>query len=285
MHAGDEDETPMDALAQTARWTAAARARESQRPDRLFEDPLAAVLAGEQGFALLDAEPPEARDNPYLAIRTYFFDDWLERVTRQEQVQQVVLVAAGMDSRAFRLRWPAELVLFEVDQPALLELKAELLSSTGFSSTCERRPVGVDLERDAWADRLRAAGFRDDTASVWLAEGFFEYLPAAAVESVLVATAALSAPGSRLGADFVSEDLLRSPWMTAYLSELERRGTPWRFGTNQPEHLLERYGWRADQVRQPGEEGAGAGRWPWPVAPRDVPGLPRSFLVTATRAT
>lgn len=60
----------MDALAQTAQWTAAARARESQRPDHLFEDPLAALLAGEDGFALLDAEPPEARDNPYLAIRT-----------------------------------------------------------------------------------------------------------------------------------------------------------------------------------------------------------------------
>jgi hypothetical protein len=64
---------------------------------------------------------------------------------------------------------------------------------------------------------------------------------------------------------------------------LEQRGTPWRFGTNEPEALLARYGWHAEAVTQPGEGGAHFGRWPWPVAPRDVPGLPRSFFVTALR--
>ncbi len=274
----------MDAIAQTARWTAAARARESHRPDRLFEDPLAALLAGDEGFSQLDAEPAEARDNPYLAIRTHFFDDWLERVTRQSSLRQVVLLAAGMDTRAYRLNWPTDLVLFELDRPVLLQLKAELLSSTAATARCERRLVGVDLERDAWAEHLRAAGFRDDAGSVWLAEGFFEYLEAPAVDSIFAVTAALSAPTSRLAADFISEDFLRSPWMTAYLAQLEQRGTPWRFGTNQPEALLARHGWLVDAVTQPGEPGAGADRWPWPVTPRDVPGFPRSFLVTAQRA-
>jgi methyltransferase (TIGR00027 family) len=273
----------IDRIAQTSLWTAAARARESARPDRLFEDPFAAALAGPEGFALLDAEPPESRDNPYIAIRTRFFDDWLRRVAGEDSLHQVVLLGAGMDSRAFRLRWLPGTTLYELDRPELLALKQERLDSIGAEPACDRRPVGVDLMSDSFADHLRGSGFDPTQPSVWLAEGFFEYLDEFGVHRVLAALENLTSPGSRLGADFLSRDFLESPWMASYLARLRERGTPWQFGTNEPEVILAQHGWVATEVRQPGEEGANFGRWPWPVAPRSVAGLLRSFLVTAIR--
>jgi len=272
----------VDAIAGTALWTAAARARESARPDRLFDDPLAEALAGEEGFLQLDAEPEEAQCNPWLPIRTRFFDDWLEQVTMRHGLRQVVLVAAGMDTRAFRLAWPAGVTLWEFDRPALLQRKEGILTAARATPACDRRTLGVDLAQDDWPARLRAAGFDATAPSAWLAEGFFHYLDAAAVERILATLATVAAPGSQLGVDFLACDLLTSPWMAGYLHLLERRGAPWRFGTNEPEALLARHGWQA-LVRQPGEEGANFGRWPWPVTPRDLPGFPRCFLVTARR--
>ena len=111
----------VDAVAWTACLAAAARAREDERPDHLFADPFAATLAGATGFAYLDrlANGP----TPYLAIRTRFFDDFLLTAVRGGDVRQVVLVAAGMDARAFRLPWPPGLALYELDQPEVLVLK------------------------------------------------------------------------------------------------------------------------------------------------------------------
>ncbi len=275
----------IDRIAQTSRWTAAARARESARPDRLFDDPLAAALAGSEGFALLEAEPPESRDNPYLAVRTRFFDDWLVSVIGSGKARQVVLLGAGMDARAFRLRWPKETILWEIDRPELLALKEEILARIAAHPLCERRPVGVDLAAGEWPERLRACGFDRAQPSVWLAEGFFEYLEEPTVDHILATVSSLATPESHFGADFLSRDFLASPWLASYLAKLAERGTPWLFGTNDPELLLARHGWTTTSVKQPGEEGAGAARWPWPVVPRSVPGVPRTFLVTAIRSS
>jgi hypothetical protein len=92
-----------------------------------------------------------------------------------------------------------------------------------------------------------------------------------------------ASPGSRLGADFISDSFLRSSWMQCYLRWPSDQGAPWRFGTDRPEDLLTACGWHVAAVRQPGEEGVGAGLLPWPVVPRQVPDIPRSFLVTADR--
>jgi Leucine carboxyl methyltransferase len=97
-------------VAATSRWMAAARARESERTDRLFCDPLAAVLAGPEGFEWLqDMEAAAGSDVPgrYPVIRTRFFDDFVLDACQRLGVRQVVLAAAGLDTRAFRLQWPA----------------------------------------------------------------------------------------------------------------------------------------------------------------------------------
>ncbi len=140
----------MDPVAQTSRWMAAARARESERPDRLFDDPLAATLAGTEGFFWLDRmEPTGGFGGPalYVVVHTRFFDDFLLYACWGAGVRQIVLMAAGMDARAFRLDWPAGTRLYELDRPQVLAAKDDVLARVGAQPACERRTVGADLGR------------------------------------------------------------------------------------------------------------------------------------------
>src|SRR5215212_9662049 len=105
----------MDPTSMTALWMAAVRARESARPDRLFDDPLAEVLAGAEGFDLMTRMEADLGENPTLVIRPRFFDDALLRAVVDRRIGQVVILAAGMDSRAYRLTLPT---VFEVDRHA-----------------------------------------------------------------------------------------------------------------------------------------------------------------------
>ncbi len=105
-------------LGATAAWTAAVRAGESKRTDRLFEDPWAEKLAGEQGMAWLSSRSAESVIP--IVIRTRYFDDFLQRITQEQAIAQVVLLAAGLDTRAFRLPWPSGTTMFELDQPDVL---------------------------------------------------------------------------------------------------------------------------------------------------------------------
>lgn len=275
----------------TSRWMAAARARESRRPDRLFDDPLSSALSGSGGFAWLEmmdlaAVPLGPGPNLYSVVRTRFFDEFLISAVSRVEAPQVVLLAAGMDARAFRLSWPVGTRVYELDLPEVLSVKEELLAHTGATPetlACERRPVGADLSRSSWLRRLAEAGHEAEKPTIWLAEGILLYLEEAEVRSVLDATAALSTPGSRLGADLVNRDMFLSPSGWPILEAFSWLGSPLRFGTNLPEALLAEYDWLARAV-QPGEKGAHYGRWPYPVPPRGVSGLPRSFLLTAHRA-
>ncbi|HEY4188769.1 MAG TPA: SAM-dependent methyltransferase [Polyangia bacterium] len=286
--------TFVDPISKTARLTAAARARETERPDRLFEDPWAKALAGPEGFALLrrweeSAQAPgatSAPENPYIAMRTRYFDDFLgEAVAVPEAgqpIRQVVIVAAGLDTRAFRLPWLPATRLFELDHPDVLAAKDRLLEAAGAVALCERTVVPADLTVP-WADTLVAHGFDARVPAVWLIEGLFPYLDEAGARALLAEGAPLAAPGSRLAADFVGKSLLESPFARPVLALLERENVPWRFGTDEPEALLADFGWAATALR-PGDPGMNFGRWPFPTLPRGTPGIPSSFLVTATRA-
>lgn len=281
--------TITDPISLTARLTAAARARETRRPDRLFEDPLAAALAGPEGVAFMErleasGRPPGVApaENPYIAIRTRFFDDFLSRAAIEMPARQVVLLAAGLDTRAFRLDWPAGTRWFELDRPEVIAAKQEVLDREGAQPRCERRALGVDLAGD-WPQVLLDAGFEPSRMSLWLVEGLTPYLDQAAVGSVLERSAALAAPGSRLAADVVGRSFLESVWTRAHLETMASAGAPWRFGTDQPEEFFGERGWQAAVVR-PGTEGASFGRWPYMVLPRGTPGIPDTFLVTAVRS-
>jgi methyltransferase (TIGR00027 family) len=272
----------MDALGMTSRWVAAARERESRRSDRLFDDPWAGPLAGNEGRALLAAMEAGAgvTDNPYLVIRTRFLDDQLLGAAR-DGIKQIVILAAGMDARAFRLDWPPGTVIFEVERDEVLAHKATVLAELAATPRATRIVVRADL-RDDFRNPLRRAGFAEDRPTAFLLEGLLPYLPnEAAALSILSAVEESFASGSRIALDMVGRSFLESPWTAAQRGILRARGTPWEFGDDDPEGLLARAGFPGASVVQPGE--VGHGRWPYATAPRSVPGIPRAYFVVARR--
>jgi methyltransferase (TIGR00027 family) len=273
----------LDALAMTAWWTAAARARESQRCDRLFNDPWAPILVGLEGLRgfnrAITASGTGTGD--LHSIITRFFDDFLLRITDAEAVRQVVLVASGLDTRAFRLLWPPQTRVFELDQPQVIAYKDSRLSLIGATPSCERRAIGVNLN-EPWTDALCGAGFDPSQRSVWLLEGFLYFLAEPAVLHLLAVITGLAGRGSWLGLDVVNGSMLTSFSTRHWNERMAAIGAPWLFTLDDPKAFLAEFGWSA-LVVQPGEKGAGFGRFPYPVTTAAEPVVPRSFLVTATR--
>lgn len=272
--------TRPDAVAATARWTAAVRAGERLRPDALVDDPWAADLAGPVGMAWLAARTAESVTP--IIVRTRFFDDWLRTVAIEGSVRQVVLLAAGLDTRAWRLAWPPETTVFEVDREATLAEKAGTLAGAGAVSIASRRPVCADLASD-WASALRDAGFDATEPTAWLAEGILFYLPIDVIEAVLATVVRLAVPGSRLGFDIVNRAALHSPYTKAWLDMQAAAGAPWIGALDDPGALLATQGWSV-RVTQPGEPSANYGRWTLPVPPAWMADVPHSWYVTAERA-
>ncbi len=200
----------------TAVMVALARAAETASDEPLIRDQFAEPLvstpelagvreqvaawwAGEPDDDSSDGAPdPNHRIN-YQAVRTHFFDAYFADAVAAG-IRQVVLVAAGLDSRAYRLDWPAGTVVYEIDLPKVLEYKTETLASHGAVPTADRRPVPVDLRHD-WPKALREAGFDADRPTAWLAEGLLPFLPAAAQEALFASIDALSGPGSRVAVE------------------------------------------------------------------------------------
>ena len=218
----------------------------------------------------------------YPVIRTRFFDDFLLDSCGRLGVRQVVLAAAGLDTRAFRLDWPSRTRLYELDLPEVLDAKEDVIEEAGAKPNCERQTVRVDLRESTWPEALLVSGYRPQKPSVWLIEGLLYYLTRTAVYGLLEKVGRLMDTGSLLGLDVMNRGLFFSILAWPLQAPLARLGAPGRFGTNNPERLMSRHGWEAD-VTQPGEEGANFGRWPKPMLPREMPTLPRSFLVRARR--
>jgi len=263
-------QSSLSSLGQTALEVAVVRARESERPDRLFDDPYAAAFAAELApgaAAASDSDPAQAALAFQVAIRTRFFDDYLLEAC-DRGCRQVVLLAAGLDTRAFRLQWPSGTRLFELDLPDVIEAKDAVLAAQGAVAPCERHALPVDL-RDDWPAALRAAGFDPSQPTAWLAEGLLIYLGADEAAALLQAIGGLSAPESWLAAEranFADPVLLeqaRAQLGMDHFSSLWKGGLGHDAADWLPEH-----GWevQADDVAfvaaaygRPAAEGAGGG--------------------------
>lgn len=200
----------------TATMVAAARAIASAAPDPVINDQFAAPLVRALGVdfftKLVDGELTESDlgDDPQMnivrfangmAARTRFFDEFFDQAA-SSGVRQAVILASGLDARAYRLSWPAGTVVFEIDQPEVIEFKTRTLTDLGAQPTADRRTVAADL-RDDWVSALRAAGFDPTAPTAWIAEGLFGYLPSEAQDRLLNLITENSAPGSRLAAEAV----------------------------------------------------------------------------------
>lgn len=197
----------------TALGVAAARAAETAGPDPLIRDEFAGLLVSSASPAwarLADPELSWLDDDPhgkrahrvgidYQAVRTHYFDEYFDGALRAG-IRQVVILAAGLDSRAYRLNWPAGTTVYEIDQPKVLEYKTETLQRHGATPAAVRRPVPVDL-RDDWPAALTAAGFQAARPTAWLAEGLLPYLPSDAQDRLFEMVTALSAAGSQVAVE------------------------------------------------------------------------------------
>ena len=266
-------------LGATARWTAAVRARETQRDDRLFNDLWAGALAGREGEAWV--ERWSAGDVLPIVLRTRFFDDFLLRTTADRAIRQIVLMAAGLDTRAFRLNWPEKTRLFELDRPEVLNHKERILRSARAEPSCERKILKIDLT-GPWMPTLIDTGFHPLQPSAWLLEGFLYYLSNQSLSRLLDEITCLAAPGSWIGFDIINSAVLTSPWTLPWVQMQERCGAPWIGSVDEPEELLATRGWKA-AMTQAGQPDAHHGRWPYPVFPTHMPFMPHHWFVVGCK--
>lgn len=202
----------------TALYAAAARGLASIQPDPLVHDPYAVAFvraavaqSGNQLASPLPETLAEAGRNPslpwitlagYLGVRSKFFDEFATGSARPT-ARQVVIMAAGLDTRAFRLGWSPDATVFEVEAPLILRFKDQVLDGEGARARCTRREVASDLRED-WMSGLRQAGFDPEQPANWILEGLFPYLPLEAQESMLARMHQMSAPGSGIAIESIS---------------------------------------------------------------------------------
>ncbi|WP_343709856.1 class I SAM-dependent methyltransferase [Mycobacterium sp.] len=203
----------------TATMVAAARAVATKADNPLINDQYAEPLVRAVGVDFLtrwaagdlDIEAVDSDDSTWklqqmpdaMAVRTRFFDAFFTDAT-QAGIRQAVILASGLDARAYRLQWPAGMTVFEVDQPEVIAFKTQTLSELGATPTAERRTVAIDLRND-WPGALAEAGFDSSQPTAWIAEGLLGYLPPEAQDRLLDNISALSADGSRLATEAIPD--------------------------------------------------------------------------------
>ena len=190
--------------------TAVAASRAVAHRAGLIDDPWAEPLVTAVGIEhfsaiLAGSAPGDGSDVERMAngmaVRTRYFDDFLSDAT-STGIRQVVILASGLDTRAYRLQWPADTVVFDVDQPGVIDFKVATLNGLGAKPTAQVRNVGVDL-RDDWPAALRTHGFDAGKPTAWIAEGLLIYLPPDAQDRLFDHVTGLSHPASRLATEYM----------------------------------------------------------------------------------
>jgi methyltransferase (TIGR00027 family) len=248
---------PLPGVGKTALGAAMIRARESRRGDRLFDDGYAQAFVDAAPGAFPQAqESEEQRAAPgtrasvgavlyaHAVIRTRFFDDHLTSAAAAG-CRQVVLLAAGLDTRAFRLAWPSHTRVFEVDLPGVLAFKDTVLAARKAVPRCERTTVPADL-RQNWTDALTTAGFDATGPAAWLAEGVLLYLTADEARQLLTGVTELSAPGSRLSFEHSPSGAAALTGQARHLPGLQQYAALWKGGLGDDAPR-----WLADHAWQP----------------------------------
>ena len=226
-----------ESVGATALGVAAARAAETRRENPLISDPFAQVFLDAVGDGvwnwhsapqlpaeLIELEPelPLQMQSmvSYMASRTAFFDQFFLDATRAG-IRQAVILAAGLDSRSWRLPWPDGTTVYELDQPRVLEFKLSTLAEHGAEPACNRVAVAVDLRQD-WPTALQQAGFDPSAPSVWSAEGLMPYLPAAAQELLFDRVQGLTVAGSRIAVEALGRKFLDPEFCAKRRARMDR---------------------------------------------------------------
>lgn len=205
-----------ESVGATALGVAWSRAQEQASECPLFTDPFAQMFidaAVERGWQLLPADMAERIKSisGYAASRTKWFDEFFI-AAGASGIEQSVILASGLDARAWRLPWIDGSVVYEIDQPRVLAFKVETLHAHGATPTARCVPVPVDLRED-WPRALRDAGFDASEPTAWAAEGLLPYLPASGQDLLFERIHDLSARGSRIGVEAFSLNAFQSDYL------------------------------------------------------------------------
>lgn len=230
-------------ISDTALWVAVYRARESERPDALFRDPLARRLAGERGEQIASSLQVGGQDNswPYVA-RTWRVDQIIAAQLAQG-ADMVVNLAAGLDARPYRMELPAALQWVEVDLPALIDYKEGILA--GETPRCALERVRLDLSDVPARQKLfRDLGARARKAAI-ITEGLLAYLTR---EEVCALGRDLAAQPSfqEWVIDLASPGLLKM--LQKNLAVLSEAGSPLKFGPEEGPGFFTSCGWKPADV-------------------------------------
>ena len=270
-----------DAVSRTSLLTAAARAAESKRTAPPVVDPYAEQLAGEYGDKLLKEHPSPDWLVAGLAIRTRFFDEAILSAIGQGATQ-VLLVAAGLDTRAWRLDLPSRVQWFEIDHAQVLDYKARTLD--GVPPRVQRSAVPFDLREPHLLDALKRAGFDRAQRTMVMVEGLLMYLAPPEVEPLLATFASIVPIGSTLCTDIPNVACIEpSGFMGPFLAWIAAKEAPWRFGTDAPGTALGDAGWSVEDVVFAGHPRAWPERLPRPPFEHPSLGIPVTWLVRGSR--
>lgn len=231
-------------VARTAVLIAAARANEQRHLERLFDDPLAGPLVKAAGEAT-DLSGVRNLAGDHFVLRTRYFDDYLDAAGHL----QVVIMASGLDTRAYRLPWRTGTTVFEIDLPDLLGFKQQALDALEARPTCERVAVPCDLRED-WPKALFDAGFDPRVPTAWLLEGLLMFLPPDAVDQLMRLVGGLSAPGSRIALEHVNRAFRDLPQMRAVHDRFDQLDARWQSDVENPVEWLREYGWESSVTPQ-----------------------------------
>ena len=241
-------------VSRTAIGVAWLRWQEADHPDPLFKDPYAgAFLSAARDVLPRDTVRAGRGDSAaaifglHVVLRTRFYDDYL-LAAAGAGIDQVVLLAAGLDARAFRLAWPRGVRLYELDLPELLAFKEPVLADRNARPRCERVVLPVDLRED-WPARLVEAGFDPSRPTAWLIEGLLIYLTAPEAAALLTRLDGVSAPGSQVSCEH-RDNAANSILAKAKASrEMDQVTALWKGGLGEDlAGWLGERGWRVDTV-------------------------------------
>jgi methyltransferase (TIGR00027 family) len=246
-------------ISDTARWAAVFRARESERTDALFRDPLARRLAGERGEQIATAMTMHTRNSWSWVMRTYVFDQYIARQLAAG-VDTILNLAAGLDARPYRMNLPPTLRWIEVDLPELLAYKEEVLA--GEKPHCIVERIALDLSDIAKRRALFAQVGASGQRVMVISEGLLVYL--SAEEVGVLATDLARQPTFRYWTfDIVSPGLLEMLRREGGGTELEHAGAPFKFAPPEGPDFFRRYGWRRIEVQSNLKAASRTGRLPW----------------------
>ncbi len=226
-----------ESVGTTALGVAAARAAETDSENPLIRDPFARLFLDAAGpgmwsvfgsptvsAELADVDPDlSARMKnrvDFMAARTAFFDEFFISAA-DAGIRQVVILASGLDSRAWRLPWPDDTTVYELDQPKVLQFKSATLQSHSARPMSTQVDVPIDLRQD-WPKALQRAGFDPSAPTAWSAEGLLRFLPARAQDLLFERIDALSARRSRLATNAPGKDFLNPERLARERQEMQR---------------------------------------------------------------